>query len=744
MHRDGSHFLPRSPESFTLVQRSRVSGPRHRRHRRSSSSVIAAVATMSEKKTVEKVSEIDAHISKQYDIVKRLGKGAYGIVWKAIEKKRKDTVAVKKIFDAFRNQTDAQRTFREIMFLLSFANHENIIKLIGLHKANNDRDIYLVFEYMETDLHNVIKRGNILKDIHKVFIMYQLFKAIKYIHSGNVIHRDLKPSNVLLNAQCHCKIADFGLARSVTQIGEGDGETGSDPTLTDYVATRWYRAPEILIASKRYTRGIDMWSLGCILGEMLLGKPLFPGSSTINQVERIMATLPPPTDEDLISVSAGYGTNLLEKTPNGPRRTLKDLLPEVSEKALDLISNLIIFNPTQRLTAIEALEHPYVADFHRRGNEPERGSSVVPLLSDDVQLSVDEYRNKLYAMMDEKHRKHKNMSKSRLRRLSESIWKETSKSNPVIGQGDAIVACPSLPNRKTIRSSQGDNTARVTKIRTINVMAPVQETLTNSRHNVRNVATQYACNLTNSSLGNVPPAAAKSCFYLNQQQNSKLSKSQRSIQSDQIALRGAGSRLNQLAVPAPRVKLRRAYRQQILAQAPKPLTSVTAHCRGDDHRPRTMPAKPIMIDDSPKGIRQPLMSSNVTRHFARTGGISSPESPYVVSHHQAIRNYLNQTMPAQQQPRERNRVSCQSRGNLIDRSCISADTEAINNRVRSAARNQASRLQSRHSFDSDCVIQRRSSTTTCDRSGFLDSHNQSHGVIAASIYKDLRNGTINW
>ena len=115
-------------------------------------------------------------------------------MWKAIDKKNKETVAVKKIFDAFRNQTDAQRTFREIMFLLSFANHENIIRLIGLHKANNDRDIYLVFEYMETDLHNVIKKGNILKDIHKVFIMYQLFKAIKYIHSGNVIHRDLKVS----------------------------------------------------------------------------------------------------------------------------------------------------------------------------------------------------------------------------------------------------------------------------------------------------------------------------------------------------------------------------------------------------------------------------------------------------------------------------------------------------------------------------------------------------------------------
>ncbi|XP_071864563.1 DDB1- and CUL4-associated factor 8-like isoform X2 [Bombus fervidus] len=383
---------------------------------------------MSSKNTNEKVLEIDAHVSKHYDIIRRLGKGAYGIVWKAIDKKNKETVAVKKIFDAFRNQTDAQRTFREIMFLLSFANHDNIIRLIGLHKANNDRDIYLVFEYMETDLHNVIKKGKILKDLHKVFIMYQLFKAIKYIHSGNVIHRDLKPSNVLLNAHCHCKIADFGLARSVTQIGEGDGETASDPTLTDYVATRWYRAPEILVASKRYTKGIDMWSLGCILGEMLLGKPLFPGSSTINQVERIMATLPPPTREDLVSVSAGYGTNLLEKTPNAPRRSLKDLLPEVPEKALDLISNLIVFNPNRRLTAVEALEHPYVADFHRRSNEPERGSNVVPLLRDDVQLSVDEYRNKLYSMMDEKHRKHKNMSKSRIRRLSEHIRKETVSS----------------------------------------------------------------------------------------------------------------------------------------------------------------------------------------------------------------------------------------------------------------------------------------------------------------------------
>lgn len=208
--------------------------------------------------------------------------------------------------------------------------------------------------------------------------------------------------------------------------------------------------------------------------------------------------------------------------------------------------------------------------------------------------------------------------------------------------------------------------------------------------------------------------------------------------------RGARSRLNQLTIPAPRAKLRRACREQIVVQAPKSLTSTNAHYRTDDHRSRTKPVKPIMIADSPKGTKQPLMSSNVTRHFARTDGISSPESPYVVSH-QAIRNYLNQTMPppAQQQSRERSRLLCQNKNNL-DRSCTSADTEMINNRLRSTTRNQANRLQSRHSFDSGCVIQRRSSTTTCDRSRFLDSHSQSHGVIAASMYKDLCNGTINW
>lgn len=129
----------------------------------------------------------------------------------------------------------------------------------------------------ETDLHAVI-RANILEEIHKKYIIYQLVKALKFMHSADLLHRDVKPSNLLLNSDCHVKLCDFGLCRNIAETA------GPQPHLTDYVATRWYRAPEILLGSPRYTKGVDMWAVGCILGEMLSGRPAFPGTSTMNQV----------------------------------------------------------------------------------------------------------------------------------------------------------------------------------------------------------------------------------------------------------------------------------------------------------------------------------------------------------------------------------------------------------------------------------------------------------------------------
>uniref|UniRef100_A0A8C2INK7 Mitogen-activated protein kinase 15 n=1 Tax=Cyprinus carpio TaxID=7962 RepID=A0A8C2INK7_CYPCA len=339
------------------------------------------------------ISEVEEHITLKYEIKRRLGKGAYGIVWKAVDRKTGETVAVKKIFDAFRNRTDAQRTFREIMFLQEFGDHPNIIKLLNVIRAQNDKDIYLVFEFMDTDLHAVIKKGSLLKDIHKRYVMYQLLKATKYLHSGNVIHRDQKPSNILLDSDCFVKLCDFGLARSLYQIQED----AVNPALTEYVATRWYRAPEILLGSSRYTKGVDMWSIGCILGEMLLGKPLFPGTSTINQIEKIMSAIPHPSTEDVLAIRSEYGASVIQRMLLRPQVPIDEILPaSVPPDALDLVQRLLVFNPDKRLSAEEALQHPYVSKFHNPAREPSLVYDVILPVDDDVQLSVTQYRNKLY------------------------------------------------------------------------------------------------------------------------------------------------------------------------------------------------------------------------------------------------------------------------------------------------------------------------------------------------------------
>uniref|UniRef100_A0A8B9G8Q4 Mitogen-activated protein kinase 15 n=1 Tax=Amazona collaria TaxID=241587 RepID=A0A8B9G8Q4_9PSIT len=321
---------------------------------------------------------------------------AYGIVWKAIDRRTGEIVAVKKIFDAFRNKTDAQRTFREIMFLQEFGEHPNIIKLLDVIRAQNDKDIYLIFESMETDLHAVIKKGNLLKDIHKCYILYQLLKATKFIHSENVIHRDQKPSNILLDTDCFVKLCDFGLARSLCQTNEDQ----VNPALTEYVATRWYRAPEILLSCRSYTKGVDMWSIGCILGELLLGKPLFPGTSTVNQIEQILRVIPAPSPEDIVAVQSDYRASVINCISSRQRVTFEEILPSSTPlPALDLLKKLLVFNPDKRLTAEEALQHPYVKRFHCPAREPSLGHDVVLPLGDDIQLSVAEYRNKLYEVL---------------------------------------------------------------------------------------------------------------------------------------------------------------------------------------------------------------------------------------------------------------------------------------------------------------------------------------------------------
>lgn len=277
------------------------------------------------------------------------------------------------------------------MLLQELNGHENIVRLLNVIKAENDKDIYLIFEYMETDLHTVI-RANILESVHKQFIMYQALKALKFIHSAGIIHRDLKPSNILINSEAYIKICDFGLARCTTST------SNKDVTMTDYVATRWYRAPEILLGSTKYTTQADMWSIGCIFGELLCGKPLFPGTSTLSQINKVLEVSGKPTKDDIESIQSDLAATMLETIVVTKTKSLKSLFPKSNSVELDLLAKLLHFNPSKRITVDEALKHPYVSDFHDTYKETEIvcDKAIQIPIDDNIKYSVKDYRQKLY------------------------------------------------------------------------------------------------------------------------------------------------------------------------------------------------------------------------------------------------------------------------------------------------------------------------------------------------------------
>eukprot|EP00252_Welwitschia_mirabilis_P008682 TRINITY_DN2074_c0_g2_i1.p1 TRINITY_DN2074_c0_g2~~TRINITY_DN2074_c0_g2_i1.p1 ORF type:complete len:502 (-),score=94.18 TRINITY_DN2074_c0_g2_i1:428-1933(-) len=337
----------------------------------------------------------------RYKIQEVIGKGSYGVVCSAVDTHTGEKVAIKKINDIFEHISDATRILREIK-LLRLLRHPDIVEIkhILLPPSRREfKDIFVVFELMESDLHQVIKANDDLTPEHHQFFLYQLLRALKFIHTANVYHRDLKPKNVLANADCKLKICDFGLAR----VAFNDMPT----TIfwTDYVATRWYRAPELCGSFfAKYTPAIDIWSVGCIFAELLTGKPLFPGKNVAHQLDLMTDFLGTPSAEAISRIrneKARKYLNCMRKKPSIP---FSQKFPDADPLALRLLERLLAFDPRDRPTAEEALADPYFKGLANVEREP----STQPLSKLEFEferrkLTKDDVRELIYREILEYH-----------------------------------------------------------------------------------------------------------------------------------------------------------------------------------------------------------------------------------------------------------------------------------------------------------------------------------------------------
>nr|XP_033802108.1 mitogen-activated protein kinase 7 isoform X2 [Geotrypetes seraphini]XP_033802110.1 mitogen-activated protein kinase 7 isoform X2 [Geotrypetes seraphini] len=308
-------------------------------------------------------------VGEEYEIIETIGTGAYGVVSSARRKDTGQQVAIKKIPNAFDVVTNAKRTLRELKILKHFK-HDNIIAIKDILKPtvsySDFKSVYVVLDLMESDLHQIIHSSQLLTLEHVRYFLYQLLRGLKYIHSANVLHRDLKPSNLLINENCELKIGDFGMARGLCSKPEE-----YKYFMTEYVATRWYRAPELMLSLHEYTRAIDMWSVGCIFAEMLGRKQLFPGKNYIHQLQLIMTVLGTPSEKVIRAIGADRVRAYIQSLPRRQPVPWESLYPSMDRKALSLLSRMLRFDPRERVSVPEALRHPFLSKYHDPDDEPE-------------------------------------------------------------------------------------------------------------------------------------------------------------------------------------------------------------------------------------------------------------------------------------------------------------------------------------------------------------------------------------
>mmetsp|Transcript_62073 Transcript_62073/g.133500 ORF Transcript_62073/g.133500 Transcript_62073/m.133500 type:complete len:409 (-) Transcript_62073:130-1356(-) len=307
-------------------------------------------------------------VAKRYKITEPMSHGAYGMVCSAEDQGLQEKVAVKKIEGVFEHITITKRTLRELR-ILRHLQHENLLQVKNIFLTGTKSDfeeIYVVSELMETDLASTVRSSQALTDDHCQFFLYQILRGMKYVHSAQVIHRDLKPRNLLVNSNCDLKICDFGLAR--VQFSDKEWLC----PMTEYVCTRWYRAPEVLCSWTDYSGAIDIWSIGCIFAEMHMRQPLYPGHNTQHQLDLIIHVLGSPEGEELMKIPNEKCRKFIKTLPHTPGQPFSSVFADMSETAQDLLASMLRWDSERRVTVAEAIQHEYLEKLHCPEDEPTR------------------------------------------------------------------------------------------------------------------------------------------------------------------------------------------------------------------------------------------------------------------------------------------------------------------------------------------------------------------------------------